>query len=231
LMGEEINDDGIGQPVMTYQKPIVDKSAKEMVPQTSDEFNNDQLGLQWQWQANPKKDWYSMDPQKGTIRLKSVKNYTQNGNFWFVPNLLLQKFAAPSFTATTKISFQPQLEGEKAGLVVMGKQWAYISLVNAEDGIKLGLFQGDYVQCEDLTKEITSVPLDVQSCYLRVEVIEGLCKFSYSVDNVEFRSLGSDYQFKSIPGLWIGAKVGIFSINPNIQESEGCAEFDWFRVK
>src|SRR5690554_2671001 len=231
LMGEKINNDGIGQPVMTYQKPIVDITAKEVVPQTSDEINTDQLGLQWQWQANPKKDWFSMNTPKGAIQLKSVKNYTQNGNFWFVPNLLLQKFPAPSFTATTKISFHPQLEGEKAGLAVMGKQWAYISLVNAADGIKLGLFQGDYVQCEDLTTEIASVPLDVQSCYLRVEVIEGLCKFSYSIDNVKFRPLAAGYQFKSIPGLWIGAKVGIFSINPNIQESEGFAEFDWFRVE
>ncbi|MBN1895246.1 hypothetical protein JW906_12160 [bacterium] len=37
---------------------------------------------------------------------------------WFVPNLLLQKFPSPSFTATAKISFQPDRRYEKAGLYV-----------------------------------------------------------------------------------------------------------------
>ncbi|MDN5289914.1 MAG: hypothetical protein PWQ06_153 [Anaerophaga sp.] len=231
LMGEDINDDGIGEPVMTYGKPDVGKVYDEALPQTSDEFNSNKLGLQWQWQANPKKEWYSLTQTDGVIRLHSVKNPTQNGNFWFVPNLLLQKFSAPSFTATTKISFHPELIGEKAGLTVMGKQWAYIALENSEDGIKLGLFEGDYNQCHDLTKEISTVPYNADHCFLRVEVDKGLCRFSYSVDNEEFIEVADDYQFKSVPGLWIGAKVGIFSINPNLRESNGFAEFDWFRME
>jgi hypothetical protein len=43
--------------------------------------------------------------------------------------------------------------------------------------------------------------------------------------------IAGEYQFKSVPGLWIGAKVGIFTINPNLRESDGFAEFDWFRVE
>ena len=231
LMGEDINDDGIGEPVMTYQKPNVGKVYNEALPQTSDEFNGNKLGLQWQWQANPKKGWYSLTQTDGVIRLNSVKNPTQNGNFWFVPNLLLQKFTAPSFTATTKISFHPELIGEKAGLTVMGKQWAYIALENSEDGLKLGLFEGDYNQCQDLTKEIAAIPFNADHCFLRVKVDNGLCKFSYSFDNKEFMEIAGEYQFKSVPGLWIGAKVGIFSINPNLRKSDGFAEFDWFRVE
>ena len=36
--------------------------------------------------------------------------------------------------------------------------------------------------------------------------------------------------FKAAPGTWIGAKVGLFCINPNIEESTGYADFDWFRL-
>jgi beta-xylosidase len=164
--------------------------------------------------------------------LNAVKNLTQNGNFWFVPNLLLQKFAAPYFSATTKITFHPELDGEKAGLTVMGDEWAYISLMKMDGQLQLGLFQGAYVQCEDLTRQIVSIPFDDNHCYLRIDVDEnGLCSFSYSKDNEDFIPLGADYEFQATKGRWIGAKVGIFNINPNIQESEGYAEFDWFRME
>jgi len=93
------------------------------------------------------------------------------------------------------------------------------------------LFGGDYDQCEDLTKEIASVPLNRDHCFLRVEVNEGQCTFSYSLDNDKFKTIDEDYLFKAVKGRWIGAKVGVFSINPNIRESDGFAEFDWFRVE
>src|SRR5690606_33801963 len=54
LMGEDKNNDGIGEPVMQWKKPKVGKQFPVRVPQTSDEFNEKQLGFQWQWHANPK---------------------------------------------------------------------------------------------------------------------------------------------------------------------------------
>ena len=95
-----------------------------------------------------------------------------------MPNLLLQKFPAPSFTAITKLSFHPEHNGENAGLAVMGEQWAYISLIKDEEGIKLGLFEVDYDQYEDLTKEIARIPLNRDHRFLRVDVSDGECTFS-----------------------------------------------------
>jgi len=54
--------------------------------------------------------------------LFDVQNLTQNGNLWFVSNLLLQKFPAPSFTVTTKITFILGQVNEKSGLLILVKK-------------------------------------------------------------------------------------------------------------
>jgi beta-xylosidase len=53
VMGTDKDGNGIGEPVMTYKKPNVGKTFSLTTPADSDEFNSAQLGLQWQWQANP----------------------------------------------------------------------------------------------------------------------------------------------------------------------------------
>ena len=55
------------------------------------------------------------------------------------------------------------------------------------------------------------------------------CYFSYSLDGQEYSAIGRE--FKAKPGTWIGAKVGLFNINPNITASNGYADFDWFRFE
>jgi beta-xylosidase len=221
-MGKDINGDGIGEPVTGYKKPDVGKAYPCKIPQTTDEFNEKDLGFQWQWHANPKNEWYSLTESPGNMRLYSVKNPTLNGNLWFVPNLLLQKFPAPSFTVTTKISFEPDRLNEKSGLLIMGREWAFLAYSITYKGLELGMYAGSYFQGEDKTERIEFIPAEKNSCYLRVEVDDKrMCIFSYSFDGTEYKKIGKE--FTAAPGVWIGAKVGLFNINPNITESRGTA--------
>lgn len=229
-MGRDINEDGIGEPVASFKKPDVGSTFPITVPQTSDEFNQEKLGLQWQWHANPQPGWHTLEENPGSLRLYSVKNHTQNGNFWFVPNLLLQKFMAPEFTATTRIAVSPDLINEKSGLVIMGEEWAYLAITHTPDGLELGMHTGSYFQGSDQTRKIDSIAINNQVCYLRVEVDKNAtCFFSYSLDGENYQKIGQAFTAKK--GRWIGAKVGLFSINPNINESKGYADFDWFRIE
>jgi beta-xylosidase len=230
LMGEDINNDGIGEPVAEWRKPDVGKTYEIKVPATTDEFNSAKLGLQWQWHANPESDWYSLIEEHGFLRLNAVKNLTQNGNLWRVPNLLLQKFPAPAFTVTALIKFRPELAGEKSGLVIMGREWAYLAMVRNDKGLELGMYRGAYFQGYDKTEKIESIEMSQESCYLRVRVEAGaVCTFSYSLDGKTYHSIGKTFQ--AVQGTWIGAKVGLFSLNPNMSDSSGYADFDWFRFE
>ncbi|MEJ2545283.1 MAG: family 43 glycosylhydrolase, partial [Calditrichaceae bacterium] len=103
LMGEDFDGNGIGEPVTQYHKPKVKKAYPISAPQTSDEFSNTQLGLQWQWQANYSNEWYSLSENPDNLRLYAVKNNTSFNNLFMISNMLLQKFPAETFTVSTKI--------------------------------------------------------------------------------------------------------------------------------
>lgn len=235
VIGEDKDHDGIGEPVPSWKKPNVGKTFPIKIPQTSDEFNTKTLGLQWQWHANPKAEWCSLNrAHKNHLRLYAIQNLTQAGNLRFAPNLLLQKFAAPEFSATTQVSFHPDGQKDKAGLVVMGKTWAYLAFYKNDNTVRLGYFEGTYDQYDDVTKEIDSVEWQSNkknnySAVLKVDVIEGgICQFSYSQDGINFTPIGKPFQ--ATAGIWIGAKVGLFSINSSIKKSSGYLDIDWFRV-
>ena len=232
IIGIDKNNNGVGEPVLLYKKPNVGKTYPITTPTESDEFNEDRLGLQWQWMANPQPTWYFTDPAKGVLRLFSAKTPDSANNLWDVPNVLLQKFPAEEFTATTKMSFHPneKLENEKAGLAIMGLSYACINLVSEKDGIYLV-----YSVCKDAYKrnkpnETVISKVNDGTIYLRVKVLQGaVCTFSYSFDGKSFKEVRSE--FKAEPGRWIGAKIGIFCTILDQTNDSGYANFDWFRIE
>jgi len=228
LIGKDTNNDGIGEPVMEGQKPDVGKMHAISIPQTTDEFDSKKLGLQWQWHAHPQKEWFSF--ASGQLRLFAVQNLSQNGNLWFAPNLLLQKFPALSFSATTKITFHPDQLNEKSGLVIMGREWAFAAITKTERGLQIGMFTGTYNREGDATRKVDSIDIQQNFSFLKVEVdSQAVCTFSYSIIGKEFQHIGK--KFTAVKGMWIGAKVGLFTINPNMAASKGYADFDWFKVE
>ncbi|UCS92875.1 glycoside hydrolase 43 family protein [Echinicola marina] len=229
-MGEDLDGDGTGQPVMQYKKPDIGRSYPLATPADTDEFDGNDLGLQWQWHANPKATWAYVNPSKGYLRLYTDQVPEDAKNLWDVPNLLLQKFPAESFTTTTKLTFYPneKLINEKTGLLVMGMSYAYLALESQEDGLYL-----KYVECEDAEhgkpeKETVIKKLSGKSIQLRVEVKEGaICQFSYSENGKRFVEINEE--FTAVPGKWIGAKVGLFAVRDTKINDSGYADVDWFR--
>jgi beta-xylosidase len=124
VMGNNDKND-CGEPVLSYNKPNVGKSFSIETPQESDDFNSGKLGLQWQWHANPGQAW-GFPSRNGYLRLYGQYFPEDYINFWDVPNLLLQKFPAPEFSATSKVSATLINEGDKAGFIVMGMDYSYI---------------------------------------------------------------------------------------------------------
>jgi beta-xylosidase len=232
VIGVDKDGDGKGEPVTEYKKPAVGKTYPVATPAESDEFNTTSLGLQWQWQANPKATWWFMNPAKGSLRLFSDKVPDSAKNLWDVPNLLLQKLPAEAFTVTTKLSFTPntKLENEKAGLVMMGQSYATLALKSKKDGVYLV-----YGVCKDAYKgtaenEKTLLKLTGTAVFLRVKVKPGAkCRFAYSMDGNSFTELEQDFQAEV--GRWIGAKVGLFCTRVTQINDAGYADVDWFRVE
>ncbi|QNN41605.1 glycoside hydrolase family 43 protein [Pedobacter roseus] len=237
VIGLDADGDGKGEPVANYKKPNVGKVFPIETPIESDEFGTAKLGLQWQWQANPQPTWLFTDADKGLLKLYTAKIPDEAKNLWDVPNLLMQKFPADEFMATTKLNFKPnpKLDGEKTGFVIMGRSYAQMSIKSKKDGLYLmyGVCQNADKGKAENEKEITKLnPTAIGSgaVYLRVKVSAGAkCQFSYSEDGINFTNAGDEFQ--ATAGQWIGAKMGLFAIRDTQTNDSGIAEYDWFRVQ
>jgi len=242
VIGIDKKGTGCGTPVSTYRKPDVGKTYPITTQVENDEFDGQTPGLQWQWQANSSPLWYYCAGDKGYLRLFAWQLSGEAKNLWDAPNLYLQKFPAPDFCATTKLTFTPLVKGERAGLVVMGLNYATIYIENAETGITLN--QSSCLNANKGTTETinASEPIKETTVFLRVEVRqsksinkEGInqpvatCKFSYSIDGNSFSPLGE--KFTAREGIWIGAKVGLYCSRPKASNDSGYVDVDWFRVK
>ena len=229
VIGSDKVGSGCGEPVLSYKKPNVGKSYPVETPVESDEFNTEQLGLQWQWHANPGQS-AGMTSRLGYIRLYAGYMPEDYINFWQVPNLLLQKFPSDEFMATTKIDFYTQTTEEKTGLIVMGWNYSHIALVKKADGFEIQ--QSVCIDAEKKNPEtlVASKTIAQSKVYLRVWVKkDAMCTFSYSIDGAKFTPFGEP--FKARQGKWIGAKIGLFCLNPLKTGTRGYADFDWFHIE
>lgn len=231
IIGIDKAGTGTGEPVLRYKKPNVGRVYNIQAPQESDEFNSRELGLQWQWMANPKPTWIFTNTAKGLLRLFSDKT-DSIANLWGAPNVLLQKFPAEEFMVTTKLTFTPntKFENEKTGLTIIGFSYANIALKSKKDGLYLV-----YTLCKDgdkgnAEKETEIMKATSSTVYFRVKVTKGAkCQFSYSFDEINFTNTGDI--FTAEVGRWIGAKIGIFCTRQTQTNDSGFADYDWFRVE
>jgi beta-xylosidase len=235
VIGEDLDGDGKGQPVLTYRKPSVGRLASIVTPPENDEFNSDTLGLQWQWQANPKVTWSALLRGKGFLRLFALPVPKSAANLWPVPNLLLQKFPATDFTATTKVKLNIEWDvwqGKKAGLLIVGNDYSYLALTKIAAG-----YQVSHIRCLDAPSGapeqlVAEQRIPGNEALLRVQVSgpNATCRFSFSIDEGRtFQPLGQPFTAK--PDKWTGAKVGLFCAGTQPEARIGSyADVDWFRI-
>ncbi len=229
VIGRDPDGDGTGEPVLEWPLPRVRRPSAPVVPQTTDDFDRPRLGIQWQWSGNPRAAWLSLSARPGWLRLRAEPLPDSAANLWAIPSLLLQKLPGPRFQAETRVSLSPRAEGEQAGLVVMGLDYAYLALRRTASGVQL--VQARTPRADEGTPEevLERVELPSGAAVLRVTVTgQALCRFWYSLDGRRFRPAGAPFQARA--GKWIGAKVGLFATRPAGSAAGGYADFDDFRV-
>lgn len=236
-----------GEPVTEYRKPDVGGVAAAVCePDTSDDFTGNRLGLQWQWNANPQKEWY--DLTENGIRLNAVGCMTAYGD---MPNLLLQKWPAPEFACVTKMDLTHLEDGEEAGVVSMGMNYGLITFRKDKGAVRPFFVTGvqKYGRILPETTEETEHALPVMDCghakeiYVRYAVKRTgtqdlniwernfpleLVMFEYSTDGSSYTKAG---EMNAVPGRWVGVKNGVFCryAGSEIKENNGYAVIDYVK--
>lgn len=231
VIGTDKDGDGIGEPVLEHKKPTITKSGVTPVSAQSDGFNDTAISLEWQWQANPQPTWSYLNTANGSLRLYAAKVPESAKNYWDVPNVLLQKFSAEEFEANVKLTYASGKNSihERAGVIVLGSNYASLSLKNTEKGLALV-----YAVCKDADKgsaeaETTLQRVQSNFVYVKVSVKKGaITTFSFSADGKTFQQVGTS--FEAVPGRWIGTKIGLFCTRNGDTNDAGYVDVDWFRV-
>ena len=220
------------EPVLTYRKPNVGEAAKEAVicePDASDDFAKKTLGLQWQWNANPKEDWYNITPEGLCLNAVKQEEKIKHGDY---PNLLLQKWPAPEFICETTLSLAGLKANEEAGVISMGVEYALLSFARNEEGmVEASFINGEQKYGKILVEstEETSTSLgtmvfadDSETITVRMSVhrvgTQNLSEkeknfpleevvFEYSTNGTDYKKAGS---YMAAAGRWVGVKSGVY---------------------
>jgi beta-xylosidase len=121
--------------------------------------------------------------------------------------------------------------GRQAGLLILGRDYAYVALSGEAGALKLSQVVCTNADRGGSEHVVAEAPIESPTCLLRVQVTapSGVCQFSYSEDGTTFVDFGE--VFSAREGGWIGAKVGIFCLSEPDARNGGYADFDWFRVE
>ena len=200
--------------------PFAEKPSK-------DEFNSDQLDLNWNFFRNPLPGTWTLSERKGFLRMNGQKGNLDSS---LAAQFIGQRQQYFDCVATTSVDFNPENENEEAGLSVYHRSDGHYDLFVRKKGN-----QRELVLRYTLGKihhEEKIVPLTKGNARLRVETNKTTYIFSYA-QNGEFKSLGSvDAKFLSSETLmtFTGVYLGMFAAG-NTADSKTPADFDWFEIK
>jgi len=208
-----------GKDLITYPKPEVGKKTKIKSPATTDEFNVQKLGLQWQWNHNPDNTKWSLTERKGYMRLKASKATCLKD----ARNTLTQRVQGPSSEGTVEMGVSGLKDGNVAGFGIFEFPYAYVA-VRQEGGIR------KIVMCNDGKIIETIDNFTGNKIWIRARAMDKDFKalFYYSIDGVNFKPIGNELQMGL--GLnWTANRFALLNFSTTEQGIDGYADFNWFR--
>jgi len=221
--------------------PDVGRNSPSVHPQTSDEFTDDTLGPQWEWNHNPDNSRWSLTERPGFLRLKALRA----PDLVSARDTLTQMLQGRTVQITARLAVDAMEDGQRAGLAMFGRLPSWIGIVQSHGtrrvtfavagvetpGEVLSGASGKHVSTASAHPGAGSAAAGVppaQFILLRMQVADESVKYSYSLDGGKsFRSLGS--RARMLFSWWKAARPALFTYNTATQG--GAVDFDWVHVQ
>ncbi len=215
VIGERIEETYCGQPVWLHKKPDLPEQPI-CCAATSDDFSKSTLGLQWQWNHNPVDERWSLERRPGWMSLQGSAEET---DIFQVHNTLTQRLTGASGLIRVKISVKDMVEGQQAGMVMLGRDPFVYGVTKKADGVYLTIeYRGDivdkrqacYKDSGEWQTKLYAGPFETEEFWLQYN-IQNLAelRMAYSVDGKEYINTRHDAFLNE--GIWKGARVGLFT--------------------
>lgn len=228
VIGKDVEDIDCGEPQHVYPKPTgVPTDVEPTYLAASDDFNSAELGLQWQWLANSKKEFYSLTERPEALRLYSINpTGTSSGlkhdskpdlnqasepsvqsfpTLWNCANVLTQKLVCPAFTADFSLDISGLKENCQAGILMIGGEYSALAFRKETDGTKLVYVESETKKLEAAIKDTNTNDVKIEnilhSTNVDASVATAVLRIVFGADKVcqMYYKLEGDNKFTKIP--------------------------------
>ena len=192
-----------------------------------DEFNKNNMGLQWVFRRVPMENMFDLEENPGFLRIYLTPNKLQErvrANFTGI------KQTESEFSFETKMTFSPSSDNDEAGIAIVQKDNNFLSFTikKLSDNISLELKHKNEIETNIASKKIdfnTKIPIK-----LKVESFNNIYNFYYATENQKFQFFAETPADHVLSNGYTGAHIGLYATS-NGQISIGYADFDKVKYK
>lgn len=188
---------------------------------TSDDFNNPNLFLEWQFNHNPDNANWSLTQRTGFFRIKTGRT---DANVLQARNTLTQRSFGPKCSGRTSLDISGMKDGDCAGLLALQAKYGFVGVKKSGTSASVVMQNG--------ASQVASVPLSQNKVFLRIDMDftnrTDKATFFYSLDSVEWKAIGNTLQMTYDLAHFMGYRFGLF--NYATKSTGGTADFDWFHI-
>ncbi|MBQ8592864.1 MAG: glycoside hydrolase 43 family protein [Bacteroidaceae bacterium] len=202
IIGEQMQ----GEPgKMVWQMSMPKSGDGKCTPtiRRSDDFDEAILGVQWQWNHQPRREMFSLTERPGWMRLKAFRPLKPDCLLKAGNTLTQRAYRTRVNEVTVKMDITGMQDGGKAGLCHYARNSGSL-------GVSL---QGDscHVEWRENDQLMRKIPVKTSCIWLRsVWSVDGLSTFYYSINGDDFVLCGS---YRLSWGFYRGDRVGIYCFN------------------
>lgn len=222
---------GVFHNAADYASRVYLKENSEVIGVTdNDEFEydeNESLKLVWQWNHNPKNDFWSITDDH---TLKLVTDTVTEG-IWSAHNSLTQRTIGPKFSSETCVITDNMKAGDYAGIAAVADHCGMVGIMCDENGER-HIFQADseFRTAIENENEIVAEPLTQgQKVYLKLQYdfTKDTVEFLYSLDGEAWTKVGKEKRLGfSTSTTFMGARTWLYHFAT--KEAGGSAEFEYY---
>lgn len=188
---------------MVWRAPMPANGEPKLTMKRSDDFDDDELGPQWQWNYQPRDDFWSLTERPGWLRLKAFMPL-ENDRFLKAGNTITQRsFRSAVNEVNVKIDISNMADGEHAGLTHFAEHSSCVGVMR-ENG-------RTYIEQREDDRSNRGTLITSNYIWLRSSWgLDGRCRYEYSTDGDYYIRL-SDYNLSW--GFYRGDRIGIYNYN------------------
>ncbi len=191
----------------------------------SDDFDDVNLDLVWQWNHNPDNNNWSLTERPGYLRLRTGKI---SESILDARNTLTQRTFGPHCSGIVALDISQMNAGDYTGLAALQKNYGFVGVKMSDSGKSIVMVDGSL----ENPLEVESVPLTQERIYLKVECDfkdqRDQAYFYYSLNGEEWVAIGHPLQMSYTLPHFMGYRFALF--NYATKTKGGHVDFDYFRI-